>query len=125
MRDLIVIVVILVLVFGGDVLIKKYIESSSQDLIQHIEEMSGDFETSYENKLKKVEKLQESWEENESPWIVIEYHDEINDIEDLVIETYSYFLNDDKEEFVIAYKKLLRLIGDLKNRIDLSIENVL
>ena len=125
MRDLIVIIVILVLVFGGDILIEKYLESTSKELIQHIEKMSGGFKEKEEVKNREVEELIGIWEEKEKPWIIIEYHDAINQIEDLVIETYSWYLNDDKEEFDIAYRKLMRLIDDLRNRVDLSLENVL
>ena len=125
MRDLIVIIVIMALIFGGDTFIKKYLDTSSKDLIIYVEEMSGDFEASYEEKAKRVKELLMNWEKKESPWIIIEYHDAINDIEDAVIEIYSYYLSSDRDEFDIAYRKLMRLIDDLKNRVDLSLENVL
>ena len=125
MRDLVVIIVIIGLVFGGDVFIEKYLEKSSEKLIQQIEMMSESFNEDEKAKKRNVDSLQQIWEETEKPWIVIEYHEEINNIEDLVIETYSYYMSGEKEEFDIAHRKILRLIEDLKNRIDLSLENVL
>jgi hypothetical protein len=125
MRDLVVIIVIIGLVFGGDVFIEKYLEKSSEKLIQQIEMMSTSFNEDGTAKKRNVDSLKQIWEETEKPWIVIEYHEEINNIEDLVIETYSYYMSGEKEEFDIAHRKILRLIEDLKNRIDLSLENVL
>ena len=125
MRDLVVIIVIIGLVFGGDVFVEKYLEKSSEKLIQQIEMMSASFNEDEKAKKRNVDSLQQIWEETEKPWIVIEYHEEINNIEDLVIETYSYYMSGEKEEFDIAHRKILRLIEDLKNRIDLSLENVL
>lgn len=125
MRDLVVIIVIIGLVFGGDVFIEKYLGKSSEKLIQQIEMMSESFNEDEKAKKRNVDSLKQIWEETEKPWIVIEYHEEINNIEDLVIETYSYYMSGEKEEFDIAYRKILRLIEDLKNRIDLSLENVL
>ncbi len=125
MRDVMIVIVILALVFGGDILIENYLENSSNDLLLAIEEMSGDFYMESDRKKQKVENLLQTWEEKEKPWIVFEYHDAINEIEDLVIETYSYFLDSNKEEFDIAYRKLMRLIDDFRNRADLSLENVL
>ncbi len=125
MRDVIVLIVVFLLVFGGDFLIKKYLEKSSADFIEHFDEMSGDFERNYDDKLLKVKEIIDDWEKKESPWIIFEYHDSINDIEDMVIETYSHYLNNNREEFDISYRKLIRLIDDLKNRVDLSFENVL
>lgn len=119
MRDLVVIIVIIGLVFGGDVFIEKYLGKSSEKLIQQIEMMSTSFNEDEKAKKRNVDSLKQIWEETEKPWIVIEYHEEINNIEDLVIETYSYYMSGEKEEFDIAYRKILRLIEDLKNRIDL------
>ena len=113
------------LVFGGDVFIEKYLEKSSEKLIQQIEMMSASFTEDEKAKKRNVDSLQQIWEETEKPWIVIEYHEEINNIEDLVIETYLYYMSGKKEEFDITHRKILRLIEDLKNRIDLSLENVL
>lgn len=125
MRDVIVLTVIFLLVFGGDFLIQKYLERSSADLLRFFEEISGDFEKEYDEKLLDVKEIIGNWEEKESPWIIFEYHDSINEIEDLVIEAYSYYLSNNKEEFEIAYRKIIRLIDDFKNRMELSFENVL
>ncbi len=125
MRDVIVLLVIFALVFGGDVFVKRYLEKSSRDLLSHFEEISGDFEKNYKEKINKVEEICTTWEEKEHIWIIFEYHDSINEIEDLVIEAYSYYLNGGEEEFAMSYRKLIRLIDDLKNRAELSLENVL
>lgn len=125
MRDVIILAIVFLLVFGGDFFIKNYLEKSSSDFLQHFEEMSGDFEQDYSYKILKVKEIIDNWEEKESPWIIFEYHDSINDIEDMVIEAYSHYLNNNRAEFNIAYRKLIRLVDDLKNRMELSFENVL
>lgn len=125
MRDVIVLIIVFLLVFGGDFFIQNYLEKSSADLLGFFEEMSGDFEKDYNEKVLDVEEIITSWEEKESPWIIFEYHDSINEIEDLVIEAYSYYLNNNRGEFEIAYRKIVRLVDDFKNRMELSFENVL
>lgn len=125
MRDVIVLTVVFLLVFGGDFIIQNYLEKSAADLLKNFEEISGDFEKEYDEKLLDVKEIIDNWEEKESPWIIFEYHDSINEIEDLVIEAYSYYLNNNREEFGIAYRKIIRLIDDFKNRMELSFENVL
>lgn len=125
MRDLIVVTIVFLLVFGGDFFIKNYLESSAANLLESFEEISGDFEKNYEEKIADVQEIIDNWEEKESPWIIFEYHDSINEIEDLVIEAYSYYLNNNREEFDVTYRKLMRFVDDLKNRMELSFENVL
>lgn len=125
MRDVIILVIIGLFVFGGDILVEKYFDKSSEELLNYFEQMSGDFDVPRVEKLKLVDKIISVWEEKETPWIIFEYHESINEIEDLVIESYSYYLNGNKEEFEVSYRKLNRLLDDLKNRIKLSFENVL
>lgn len=125
MRDLIIVTIVFLLVFGGDFFIKNYLESSAANLLESFEEISGDFEKNYEEKIVDVQEIIDKWEEKESPWIIFEYHDSINEIEDLVIEAYSYYLNNNREEFDVTYRKLMRFVDDLKNRMELSFENVL
>lgn len=125
MRDVIILVIIGLFVFGGDILVEKYFAKSSKELLNYFEQMSGDFDVPRVEKLKLVDKIIFIWEEKETPWIIFEYHESINEIEDLVIESYSHYLNDDRDEFEVSYRKLNRLLEDLKNRIKLSFENVL
>ena len=54
--------------------------------------------------------------ENEKKWIMIGYHHEINTMEDLLIECYTYYLQNDKNNFEISYGKLERNTKDLENR---------
>ena len=77
-----------------------------------------------DKKNKNVEEILKVWEENEEKWIMIGYHQEINDIEDLLIECYCYYLQGDEEAFKVSYKKLARNIEDLRNREKITFINV-
>lgn len=76
-------------------------------------------------KEKQVDALLELWEKDENKWIMIGYHDEINQIEDLVIECYSYYLQGDKESYDVSYRKLKRNIEDMRNREIITFANIL
>ena len=56
---------------------------------------------------------------------MIGYHQEINQIEDLVIECYNYYLQGDKDLFQVSYGKLKRNIEDMKNREIITFTNIL
>ena len=124
MRDILVISVILLLVFGGGYISNIYLEKSSEKLMNEINKMTNGFEKSEDEKREIVLKVKSEWESVEQGWIVFEYHDSINDIEDLLIECYTYFLDDNKSEYMVSFGRLKRHVDDMKNRGTLTYVNI-
>ena len=126
MRDIFVIIAILAIVFGGNFFINEDVNETGKDFLNMMETLEDGIETDKkEVKDKQVDELIKLWEENEKKWIMIEYHQEINQIEDLVIECYTYYLQGDKELFEVSYKKLERNIEDMQNRVRITFTNIL
>ncbi len=125
MRDFIIVFTILCIIFGGNYFIHKYIDSSGMEFLKVVRDLESTMELANDEKKKKIEALLNLWEENEEKWIMIGYHQEINDIEDLVIECYIYYLQGDKDSFLVSYKQLERNIEDLKNREKITFTNIL
>ena len=126
MRDLFVIIAILAIVFGGNSFINKHIEESGNEFLNIVKKLEDGIESDDKNaKNIEVEKILELWENNEKKWIMIGYHQEINQIEDLVIECYTYYLQGDKDLFQVSYGKLKRNIEDMKNREIITFTNIL
>ena len=124
MRDVIVIIVVLLLVFGGGNLSNLYIEKSAKKLMNQINEMTIGFEKTEDDKKAIVNKVIAEWENVEMGWIVFEYHESINDIEDLLIECYTYFLDDNESEYMVSFGRLKRHVDDMKNRGTLTYVNI-
>lgn len=124
MRDIIVIGVILLLVFGGGYLSNVYIEKSAQKLFNKINEMTIGFEKKESEKEEIVKTIKDEWERIEKGWIVFEYHESINDIEDLLIECYTYFLDNNKSEYMVSFGILKRHVDDMQNRGSLTYVNI-
>lgn len=126
MRDLFVIIVILGTIFGGNYFINKHVEESGNKFLNMVKKLEEGIESdSGDTKNKEVKKILDVWEDNEKKWIMIGYHQEINQIEDLVIECYSYYLQGDKDLFEVSYRKLERNIEDMKNREIITFTNIL
>ena len=125
MKDMIVVTTILILVFGGNYFIQQDIDNSGKEFLGKIRKLETSMDEAKIVKEKQVEEILNVWEENEEKWIMIGYHNEINDIEDLVIECYVRYLQEDEEGFEVAYKKLERNIEDLRNREKITFTNIL
>ena len=126
MRDMFVIIAILAIVFGGNFFINKHVNETGNHFLNMMETLEDGIKTdNKEVKDKQIYELIKLWEENEKKWIMVEYHQEINQIEDLVIECYTYYLQGDKELFEVSYKKLERNIEDMQNRVKITFTNIL
>ena len=125
MRDLIVVLSILGFVFGGNFFIHSYIDSSGKEFLEKVKMLGENMKAEEKIKKEKIEEILNIWEENEEKWIMIGYHQEINDIEDLLIECYCYYLQGNKNSFEISYRQLKRNVEDLKNREKITFTNIL
>ena len=125
MRDFLVVVVILGVVFGGNYFIHEYIDGSGKDFLEKVSDLNKSMDLEENIKKKQIEELLNIWENNEEKWIMIGYHQEINDIEDLLIECYSYYLQGDKDGFDVSFRKLERNLEDLRNRERITFTNIL
>mgnify|MGYP002706791964 CR=1 FL=1 len=126
MKDFIVILIIVGIVFGGGLLTKNYFEKSGNEIIDIMEKMSGGLEKDNdEDKQKNIEKLNDEWDKKQSVWITIQYHTNVNEMEDILIECCNYYKTGNREEFDISFEKLKRNIKDLKYREEITIVNIL
>ena len=125
MNDLIIIIVILGVVFGGTYFQNKYLDKTTEDLVSVINKMEENMGAPREEKEKIDEELLNKWEKYEKPWIALQYHQNINTIEDLLIECYTFYLEGDETHFLLNVRIINRNMDDLKNREEISIVNVL
>lgn len=126
MKDLIVVIVVIALVFGGDFFIGKYYENVGKEIINQVSVLESKMTTDNEiEKKERVEEIRKNWEENENMLIFFQYHSSINDLEDLIIECCEYYKENEKTEFAVSFEKLKRNLDDIKNRGRLLLNNVI
>lgn len=124
MKDLIVSLVILIFVFGGDFIINSYLASSGEELIKEVGALENKSLLSIEEKKELVDKLKSSWEEKKKIWIIFEYHEIIEILEEDMIAIYNYFLNDNMEEYAKFYDDLKREVKGLQTAWKINYVNI-
>lgn len=126
MKDFFVIVIIIAIVFGGGFFAQKYFEKSGSEIIDLMEGLSKGIENdNQEEKKEKIESLKNEWDKKQKVWITLQYHGNINEMEDILIECCNYYSQSNREEFEISFEKLKRNIEDLKYREEITLVNVL
>ncbi|MBQ8627117.1 MAG: DUF4363 family protein [Agathobacter sp.] len=103
--------------------ILKKVGSEFLELVNNLEESIDTKDINL--KKTEVNNVLEIWEKNERTWIMVEYHEEINQIEDLLVDCYTYYLQGEKNEFEVSYRKLKRNIEDMQNRVKITFTNIL
>ena len=72
-----------------------------------------------------MEHLKQKWEDTQKIWIMFQYHETINGMEDVFLECCNHYQNKNHEEFHLSFEKLKRAIEDLKHREEISWENIM
>ena len=125
MRDIFIVITIIVIVFAGNFLMKSFYNSSSKDILSDLGKMVEGFETTdSEYKKEMVENLKVKWEHYQNYWLFFQYHETINNMQDVLLEFTESYLLDNKDDFFISYEKFKRNIEDLSNRLDISLVNI-
>lgn len=89
MREFIIIVIILILIIGGDILIDKYLENSSQNLIKELQNLQSKIDNktySNEELTKEANDIYDKWHKTDKKWAIIVLHSELDLIETSLIK---------------------------------------
>lgn len=125
MKDLIIIVIIITLVFGGGYLSEKFLEESEKELIDLLEEIHSQIKIGDMTHVDSVYRLQQRWEESKPKWHILAKHQDIDDIEaGLYRFIKAYELGDNKEASFLIVEVMFR-INDMHKGEKLELVNIL
>jgi len=88
MREFIIIIIILGLIIGGDILVNKYLDNSSEILIGELKSLKNKINEKYDTKVlvEEANKIYEKWSKTEEKWAIIVLHSELDLIETSLIK---------------------------------------
>ena len=125
MKEAIIIICVLVIVFVPNILFKNYLKDSGKELIKILEDLENDVKNGNTENAENAKKLKDKFLEKEKKWILIVDHDILDEIEDGIAECIAYYNDEEKTEFISAYNKLKEHIKDLKKREEISLANIM
>lgn len=125
MKEAVIIIVSLALVFAPSFIFKNFLDRSGKDVLNILESMSEDIKNDTTPNEDKSRTLKETFLKKEKSWIMIVDHEILDEIEDGIEECVFYYNDSEKTEFLSACNKLKNHIEDLKKREEISIVNIL
>lgn len=104
----------------------KYIEESSIYAISDVQYVTNLIQNNdYVRANKHIEELKKTWRDMSSIWNIFIIHDEIDEIEEIMVNFEMYTKLENKEEALVYSKRLERSLEHISKKQKIKLENVL
>lgn len=128
-KEVLIIIIIIVGIIGFNFLIQNYLESSSEDIVVKLEEVSNKLmeiseNVNYEEIKKDISELESKWYDVEKIWMLILLHSDLDMIDRTFKNLFSYIDTKDFEGAYRTVKELKFLIEYIAEKDAFTIKNV-
>ena len=129
MKEYIIMIAIIVIVFSGDAMVQGYLENSSNTLENQLEELKQNAIESKETKNREEVKtafqnLEKEWEEINKVWSIIVVHEEIDNIEESLTKAKSSIYDGEVEEALEEIETAIFFIKHVREREKILLKNI-
>ena len=127
MKEIIIIISILIIIFAGSIIIQMYLNKTSALLIDKLENIKSDIENEKFDKekvSKKAEEMYSEWEKINEKWSVIILHDEIDLIETALIKMKAEIKSGEIEDSMAEIDTSIFLLNHIKEKEKTSLKNI-
>ena len=127
MKEIIIIISILIIIFAGSIITQMYLNKTSALLIDKLENIKSDIENEKfdrEKVSKKAEEMYSEWEKINEKWSVIILHDEIDLIETAIIKMKAEIKSGEIEDSMAEIDTSIFLLNHIKEKEKTSLKNI-
>ncbi len=127
MKQIIIMIIILVIIFAGAWYVQKFLNDTSYELVSKLEEIKTGLEKANieEEKLKqKSDEIYEKWKNMSEKWSIIVLHDELDLIETSLIKVKSKIEVGNLEESMEDVDTSIFLLEHIKEKEKTSLKNI-
>lgn len=129
MRETIIIIAIILIILGGDIWTKKYLDKTSAEIVEQLKNLkektqsakiSGD-RTEIKEKLKEIES---KWEGINETWSIIAVHQELDNIEQAFTKAKSNINDGNLETALQEIETTIFFVEHVNEREKLNLKNI-
>ncbi|MBQ2916781.1 MAG: DUF4363 family protein [Clostridia bacterium] len=127
MKETIIIITILMIIFGGALYTQKYLTNTADTLVSKLENLKTDLESENTNQQRlegQSDEIYGEWEEINEKWSVVVLHDEIDLIETSLIRMKSKIKTGSLEESMEDLDTSIFLLKHIKEKEKTSLKNI-
>lgn len=122
MKHFFIILIIIVVIVTGSILIQKYLYNSSGELEILLQKIS--IQMKDEEYDETYNELKEKWSKTRKKWATITDHNELDDIEKILINMNGFMKSGEENKAIIELEKAKFLISHIPERHNLKLENI-
>ena len=127
MKEMIIIISILIIIFTCSIVTQRYLNRTSDLLVDDLKEIKQNIENKDldEKELaKKTEEIYKKWEKTNAKWSIIILHDEIDLIETSLIKMKAFIKTGEIEECMAELDTSILLLNHIKEKEKTSLKNI-
>jgi len=129
MKETIIIISILAIIFGGAMYTKNFLDRTSEEIILKLEELKEEIVTAREsNNRGRANELSneiyEKWEEIDKTWSIIVFHEELDTIQISLTKMKAQIEKGELEESLEELETTKFLINHIKETEKFKLENI-
>lgn len=127
MKQIIIMIIILIVIFSGSLYIQNFLKDTSSPLISKLNEIKEDVENgNIEDKevREQSEQVYEEWEDISEKWAIIVLHDEMDLIEMSLIKMNSNIKMENAEDSIQELETSIFLLEHIGEKEKTSLKNI-
>ena len=129
MKETIISIFILIIIFGGAIYTKNFLEKTSQEIISKLDELKEEIVIAKENEERqKVKELSneiyDKWEEMDKTWSTLVFHEELDTIQISLTKMKAQIEEGELEESLEELETTKFLINHIKEKEKFNLKNV-
>lgn len=129
MKDIIIIIIIIGVILGGDFLVKKHLSDTTSKLINHLEDLKEKAivakESNNREEIKKtMKKVEEHWGEISNIWSTVIMHQEIDNIQQALVRAKADINEGNLEDSIPEIQTAIFFAEHIEEREQLKLKNI-
>jgi len=129
MKETAIIISILIIIFGGAIYTKKFLNNTSEEIIWKLEDLKREILTAKEsNSREKAKELSNEiynkWEEMDKTWSILVFHEELDTIQISLTKMKAQIDEGELEESLEELETTKFLINHIKEKEKFNLKNI-
>jgi len=129
MRETIIIISILIMIFGGAIFTKNFLNKTSDEIISKLDELKEDIviakkTNNREEAIKLSNDIYDKWEKMDKTWSILILHDELDTIKISITKMRAQIQEGELEESLEELETTKFLINHIKETEKFKLENI-
>ena len=125
MKDLIIVLTVIIIIFVPGYYTQKYLEKSGAEIIEIVEELKEEIRNDNMENFNKIEKLRIMWIKEQDWWNILSNHQNTDEVQREIQKLVTNYENKEKMDALINLTEIKSIIEDVPKGEGILLVNIL